>query len=136
MQQLAPEASRLDRLLVQFVLDADVDGGAGWIVAPVPEDGFGAALSDDSTKNLERLAAGKHQPSLAPAQRSVERCQRMMQPPGLRGPERTGMGRGLADIEEDDRPPGEMGCIESLVVVKAQILAKPQNDRFCRVLCQ
>ncbi|MBB6264662.1 hypothetical protein GGI55_001935 [Rhizobium leguminosarum] len=29
-----------------------------------------------------------------------------------------------------------MGCIESLVVVKAQILAKPQNDRFCRVLCQ
>ncbi|AUW42041.1 hypothetical protein CUJ84_Chr001658 [Rhizobium leguminosarum] len=80
------------------------------------QDGLGTALPDEGAEHLERFAACQHQPPLPLTQRPVERFQRMMQPPGLRSAQRTGVCcLRLSYIERDDRPPEAMGGFESLL---------------------
>jgi hypothetical protein len=55
----------------------------------------------------------------------------MMQPPALRAPECASSSRGrFADEERYDRTAAPAGGVQRMIVVDAQILSKPQDDRL------
>ncbi len=130
MQQLARKAVGLDALVPQRRLDPGVCGYAGGIVAAIPHDSLGTRVRQKPFERRQRIALPKDELAAERRNGLLQRGQRMMQPPLLRRAQRPAPTRvRLANIGGNDRAARCRGRMQSVIVVEAQILAKPQQDR-------
>jgi hypothetical protein len=133
VQQLAGETVGSKAARLQPGLDLAIDRDTRRVVPAVPVHRIGARFGNQRVDNGRGRPAAQDERRSKACQFAGERGKGMVQPPALGAAERAGsVLRRLADIEWDDRSPGLCRCGKGGVIVDAQVLAEPDDDR-CRV---
>ncbi len=100
------------------------------LVAPVPIDRARARLGDEIDQHRNAVSARQPQPRPPRPQRSVQRRQRMMQPPARRAARRPlALACLIENVNGQHRTSARQGRMQRGVVLQTQVLAEPEDDR-------